>query len=90
MVTSNSLIFQPNIAKNIAKNIALKTPGVDAKTEVEVEVDEVKKQIIVVFKPLNYIMNVYDVSLRVQKAVAAGLVKQFDLSEVYRVNVKAA
>jgi uncharacterized alkaline shock family protein YloU len=90
MTKNGKLIFNDAVTKSIVKNIVLKTPGVDDKEEIWIDVKKTSVSVDIMYSPLHYIMNTFDVSKRVQDAVYSAIIKSLDINQRdLSVNVKA-
>ncbi|MDR0857123.1 MAG: hypothetical protein LBM76_01895 [Mycoplasmataceae bacterium] len=91
MGIQNKIIFNSEIITNIITNIIRMVPGISKKKDsFSIKVSEDSKTIDVTFKPLESIISVYNICVKLQQNIYIQLTKQFDLqSKSFNINITA-
>lgn len=85
----STIIFNESIVKDLVLSNILKTPGVDKDKEIWIEILPEKCLVNIIYSPLNDIVNVFDVSKRIQNTVFNILNKILELyRDLLKINIK--
>jgi uncharacterized alkaline shock family protein YloU len=74
--------YDESLILNLVSNIVAKTPGVDIQEDFNITINDTHTVLNVVFKPLPYVVNVFQTARKIQDAVYFNIKKTFDLYSI--------
>jgi uncharacterized alkaline shock family protein YloU len=83
----NRINYDESLVLHLIANIVAKTPGVDIHNDFNITINETHTALNIVFKPLPYVVNIFQIARKIQDAVYFNVKKTFDLYNIV-VNVE--
>jgi uncharacterized alkaline shock family protein YloU len=83
----NRINYDESLVLHLVANIIAKTPGVNIHDDFNVTINETHTVINVVFKPLPYVVDIFQIARKIQDTVYFNIKKTFDLYNII-VNVE--